>query len=1438
MVKIKRFFPLFLILTLCLSLLLSCTVNDDEDENDELPVGQYVWAEDDELTVIIGDEANGFIDRFDFLGLAAEIDAFTATKVAVKNDAMQEAAHELVIGDTTRDISKYAQTALDDINTISVDSASYVIYAKNGSLAAAYDSYIGFLRVIDVLREIGFGKKTLSYEDGIVARENFSVSDYADEIREAERAEYFAAVEEELGKETVKALQKLYSLYDAENYIWMANLWDPENGGFYYSNSGRDNLGYLPDLESTKQILASIENGGMFPDYENETVYPQNNTAQLAFSQEWRDSIVKFVKEMQSDADGFFYHPQWGNEVTENRRSRDLAWAEALLERMGAKPYWTTPGGVKGERGAVGASYLTTPMASSSVTAVSRVVATATSSLPAHLQSVGAWKIYLEGLGIYGNSYETGNLLASQVNAITNADKQLWYSQTGKTSGYSPRNPAEDGYIETFMNHITLIQNKETGLWDDDVDYGAINGLMKLGSACQSFRQVIPNCELTLESIIKILAQKPEEDGVDDLHMCNTYNMWVCFGLLIDAANLSDNEALKEQVIKRVREEAPNLINVTYEKVKTHDRENGGFSYFEYALCNTSQDARVGCASAIEADVNATTIATTGIANSIATALGISKIPLYCAVDGYYFVQLVEGFGEVIKDDIPEVETVTFDDYDEAYGNEENGVVRYPDLNAIHKTPDETMDEQGNYKFYASAVVDDPYPNALGDKAYMVESKLYGEQPNREYASSMSGTYFAITNSIITGDTYTFSTDILVESVDNNVFAQFFMGKSIDYMSNTFSLNFNAYTLPDGKQYIRIWDNYEGTDGEKETIVSGIPVGEWFNFKVELYKMYTQVEGNAKKDLDVIAKIFINGEFVGTSESCYVTESGLVADRGVGAAGFGYYRSCATVLYLDNVRAEKFDTEYEPSYLPPDPVPEYIPTLEGNKGEGAYYNSCKAGTVTGKVWDYNNGEKKPSLSNELSAKIYMLENEDGSDRYVYFYRDDNVSNEKISFAFPKLSETDSTENLVAINEFDIAFGNAKHSWFSELEFIFGGKLAHFYLTGNADGEIKFEYMNESDRFVPLAQNTWYNLRFETYLVDDQTTRTKVYLNGEYFVEVNGMDIKEYSGANFAIQLSKTDKNTWICIDNIYTGYKNEEYREVEIPVPENLPTPSYSKDAAGNNITLGTGAYYSGAAVGTRVHYTDGKRPSLATSGTCAKTYVTVDKALYFYRTKSGSNEQLKYDVPALPENTENLVGILEMDIALGRIDNMWSTVIDFYGNGKRVGIYLGSSDITNNIVFSSNRSLDGFAQDTWYNLRFEIFYTDTETALVKVYVNGVYIGDTQGLDYKDSTNHRCLLAMNLTDDGYAMIDNVYVGWDNKAYPDDTTVPDGTTDPDDSTGDDPVTPPVDSDTSSDGDGDSGESPTVPGFDSSTEPGDIDNNGTVDDDGNDDADSWT
>ena len=134
--------------------------------------------------------------------------------------------------------------------------------------------------------------------------------------REKHREVIFSQTRENISEGAANELKSLCDLFGEDNYVWLASLWEPEIGGFYYSASGRDGKGFLPDVQSTAQALNFMETSGLLGG--------RGKLYQDVLPVEMKEKIKRFTLSLQSE-DGFFYHPQWGKHITLSRRGRDLS---------------------------------------------------------------------------------------------------------------------------------------------------------------------------------------------------------------------------------------------------------------------------------------------------------------------------------------------------------------------------------------------------------------------------------------------------------------------------------------------------------------------------------------------------------------------------------------------------------------------------------------------------------------------------------------------------------------------------------------------------------------------------------------------------------------------------------------------------------------------------------------------------------------------------------------------------------------------------------------------------------------------------------------------------------------------------------------------------------------------------------------------------------
>ena len=320
----KKILTAFLLLSLPIVILASCRIRNDGHPSDS-DSGDYVYSANSDLTLV-----------YDYGGVNAE-NASRITeallnvisgKLTVEDTESPMAEHEIILGKSEREISKKAYTLLDKIDVTSESELRYLIYSDGTSLALAYDSdYWGIAaaesEAIGYVVDYLLRGDRLELERGIVYHARIDAIAWQEEIDALETEAQWQSIEEnfaqrtdnERASEITAALKEYYSVYTDDVVSWIANLYDPITGGFYYSNSARDTEGFLPDLESTYQLLGLPPSLGMTEGKSVGEFYPR----------EMADAIVNWVKSLQDEESGYFYHPQWGKSFTDkipNRRGR------------------------------------------------------------------------------------------------------------------------------------------------------------------------------------------------------------------------------------------------------------------------------------------------------------------------------------------------------------------------------------------------------------------------------------------------------------------------------------------------------------------------------------------------------------------------------------------------------------------------------------------------------------------------------------------------------------------------------------------------------------------------------------------------------------------------------------------------------------------------------------------------------------------------------------------------------------------------------------------------------------------------------------------------------------------------------------------------------------------------------------------------------------
>ena len=467
-------------------------------------------------------------------------------------------------------------------------------------------------------------------------------------IDEAKRDAVYEEIRAKVGDDITDAIKDFYSLTTPDIIDWLAGLYDPEVGGFYYSESGRDTIGYGPDIESTGQALGILQDLGLFDHVGGDVA---KGTPEFM-----RAQISRFVKSLQHD-NGFFYHPQWPKEFVDkypSRRGRDLSWAVGLVRMGGLEPTYDTPEGAKGDGLLVDGTKVDAQGNGESAALLSEMEAEAKAkekalkTVPEFLRSEEALRAYLDTLDFKNSSYKCGNELVSQAGQIKHRENQL------REEG------AEWSAVKIVEDYLNRFQNPETGLWywknpgDEGYDlYGAINGMLKTAGVYNGIGIKLPN---------PLKACKAEISGIYSeeipITVCFTYNSWLALYFIFknirdNAENMDDAEESINSIRKELMVDAINMIKATKKKVMMFRKDNSACSYLVDMSCCTSQWMPVAIPKTNEADVNATVICSCETGAKMLQAFGLPVPPVFGRAEYYRFIELVENHKPIVKTDNP-----------------------------------------------------------------------------------------------------------------------------------------------------------------------------------------------------------------------------------------------------------------------------------------------------------------------------------------------------------------------------------------------------------------------------------------------------------------------------------------------------------------------------------------------------------------------------------------------------------------------------------------------------------------------------------------------------------------------------------------------------------------------------------------------------------------
>ncbi len=480
----------------------------------------------------------------------------------------------------------------------------------------------------------------------------------------------------------IEALRAMDEALFSENvYLWVANLYDPDSGAMYFSISGRDNYGYLPDIETTSQASGVLNSLGI-------------GTYSDLLNAEQKAKLLSWVQTLQSNRDGYNYHPHWGISIGDGRRSRDYTYASTSYNPSGSLSfrlfndanYRLSNGalGIKGSTTAVEydnskgailtAHEMTVPFGVSVEKAVSKVLLTASASsssgVPAHLTSETAFVNYLNtrwnstctvtgtherhictsSCQVEADQYDSRMVIKNgkvqfirgeRCTSCHECKHKLGHSYSfGHTNGTQQSQLESVGLGELLVNYYYDIQENVqqslkrqgkplNGIWEEEVNYTTISGLLKICGTPGYYGMEFKYAEEAIASALKCALFTVEDymsKGEAIVSIYNPHN--AISAILSNVEKYGGGKEVKEAIIQEtIRPHAKELIENTTGKLEGYLMPDGGFSYNYSGYCTTSQGqptAIEGWNNGVgEGDVNGTALAF-GARSALLGVLGVS----------------------------------------------------------------------------------------------------------------------------------------------------------------------------------------------------------------------------------------------------------------------------------------------------------------------------------------------------------------------------------------------------------------------------------------------------------------------------------------------------------------------------------------------------------------------------------------------------------------------------------------------------------------------------------------------------------------------------------------------------------------------------------------------------------------------------------------------
>ena len=466
-------------------------------------------------------------------------------------------------------------------------------------------------------------------------------------MNESAKQDKWQALREVAPEDVVASFKKIHDFFDPDKIIdWLAGIYDPETGAFYYSNSARDYEPFRPDVESTRQATELLVSSGAMK-------------SRNCLPSDIKEKIVAFVNNMQSPVDGYFYHSQWPqgkNDLNVDRYGRDIWSALGLIKDLHIDadgdgieeqqyPLYCAPDGTKCARHRGTDECCKFPLIPIDIAPDTAAVAEKKSEplTPAKngshpdYSSPEAFKAWLE---VYNGNIKESSGRAHQLSAISGEIKNHGYFDI-------VLDQLDRAQAEVYEEQIAAGE-EPTGLWQKPINYNAVWGMLKFASFYNDREcgrridiKYIPHI---IKTFVKVIALPP--DG--NYYANGMFNQWLGIECLMANAKRYYGEEGQNLIYRVVRENLASLIDNSLEKIKYFRQEDGSFSYkpdghsLEYIYGSHISHG------AVEGDMNAVALICR-MYESIYRSTGYPIVNLFTEVDAERFIELIRNKKPIVK---------------------------------------------------------------------------------------------------------------------------------------------------------------------------------------------------------------------------------------------------------------------------------------------------------------------------------------------------------------------------------------------------------------------------------------------------------------------------------------------------------------------------------------------------------------------------------------------------------------------------------------------------------------------------------------------------------------------------------------------------------------------------------------------------------------------